>query len=298
MSSSTTNNLRFILLALILLLGLIAAVLLVPRLLSKPPPNDNALNLGQAAPSSEIDLVIRPPIDFDFMTKDQVLQLRSEAVYWYPDLIVGEYKPAESIFGQIVDGLPWWGVAGQFYYGQGDESIEGPAEESRFILNPFLLVAAEPHTFWDRSVVSETQIRKPGFTFYCEPTRLRWRPQAASAEVHYSAECAARLGYGYFDLISYNARDFNLNYIYVSYSDSVNINKSPQPTGAYAIPHYIHQGGSCGYPGGCNNMSPPTPPIDALEITGYPAQVVIWLWRDLPDSPDESPDMVYVIRIQ
>jgi hypothetical protein len=241
-------------------------------------------------------------MDFDFMTKDQVLQLRTEAVYWYPDLIAGEYKPAESIFGQIVDGLPWWGLAGQFYYGQGDESIEGPAEESRFILNPFLLIAAEPHTFWDRSVISETQILQSEFTFYCEPTRLRWMPQEAFAEVHYSASCAARLGYRYFDLISYNARDFNLNYIFVSYPESVNINKNPQPTEPYAIPHYIHQGGSCGYPGGCNggcnNMSPPTPPIDALEITGFPAQVVIWLWRESPLTTYETPDMVYVIHFQ
>jgi hypothetical protein len=293
-----SSNLRFVLLVLILLVGLVAAVLIVPRLTNTTQSNENSLNLGAMVPSTEVDIVIRPPIDFDLMTKAEVLQLRREAVYWYPDLITGEYKPSEAIFGQIVDGLPWWGIAGQFYYGQGEESIVGPSEESRFILNPYLLIAVEPHTFWDQSRVSEAQIQQPGFTFYCEPTRLRWEPYSAYAEVLYSSDCAARLGYRYFDLISYNARDFNLNYIYVSYPDSVNVDKNPKPTEAYAIPHYIHQGGSCGYPGGCNNMSPPSPPIDGLELTGFPAQIVIWLWREAPDTLERSPDMVYVIRFQ
>lgn len=293
-----SSNTRFILLVLILIAGVVAAMLIVPRLTRSTLPNENTLNLGTTASTTEIDIVIRPPIELDFMTKAEVLQLRREAVHWYPALFTGEYRPAESIFGQIVDGLPWWGIAGQFYYGQGEESILGTSEESRFILNPYLLIAAEPHTFWDRTRVSEAQIRQPGFTFYCEPTHLRWKPGAAQVEVFYSSDCTARLDYRYFDLISYNARDFNLNYIYVSYVDSTNIGKNPEPTEAYAIPHYIHQGGSCGYPGGCNNMSPPSPPIDGLELTGLPARIVIWLWREMPDTIEKSPDLVYVIRFQ
>lgn len=294
MSSST----RFILLVLILMAGVVAAILIVPRLTVSTQPNENALNVGATAPTTEVDIVVRPPMEFDFLTKAEILRHRREAVYWYPALLKGEYQPAESIFGQIVDGLPWWGIAGQFYYGQGDESILGTSEESRFILNPYLLIAAEPHTFWDRTRISEAQIRQPGFAFYCEPTRLRWLPQTSRVEVIYSSECAARIGYRYIDLISYNARDFNLNYIYVSYTDSINIGKNPQPTEAYAIPHYIHQGGSCGYSGGCNNMSPPSPPIDGLELTSLPARIVVWLWREMPDTLENPPDLVYVISFQ
>lgn len=293
-----TSNMRFILLVLILILGLVAVVALISRIPSQPRPNENSLNIGSTAPSPELDIFIRPPIEFDFMKKEEVLQLRREAVYWYPELIEGEYESADSIFGQIVDGLPWWGIAGQYYYGQGEKSINGPSEESRFILNPFMLIAVDPYVFWEQAGVLEDKALQPGFEFYCEPTRMRWQPQAAYAEVLYSSDCVARLGYRYFDLISYNARDFNLNYIYVSYPDSVNVDKNPKPTDAYAIPHYIHQGSSCGYTGGCNNMSPPSPPIDGLELTGLPAQVVIWLWRESPVSPADIPDMVYVIRFQ
>jgi len=87
----------------------------------------------------------------------------------------------------------------------------------------------------------------------------------------------------------------NLNYIYVSYADSQNITKGEKLSTAYAIPHFIHQGGSCGYPGGCNNMSPPTPEIDGVEITGYPAKIVAWLWEEEPNSIEETPDMIFVL---
>jgi hypothetical protein len=107
-----SSNTRFILLVLILIAGVVAAMLIVPRLTRSTLPNENTLNLGTTASTTEIDIVIRPPIELDFMTKAEVLQLRREAVHWYPALFTGEYRPAESIFGQIVDGLPWWGIAG------------------------------------------------------------------------------------------------------------------------------------------------------------------------------------------
>jgi hypothetical protein len=292
------SNLRFTLIVLILVGIIVAAVLILPGRPRNPITNTNSLNIGAGAPIAKLDILLRDPMELDFMTKEEVLQLRKDAVSWYPDLLAGEYQPADSIFGQIVDGLPWWGIEGQYYFGQGEKSIEGPSEESRFILNPFLLIAVEPNLFWDRMQISESQIRQHGFRLYCEPTRLRWKPQESYAEVMYSADCAARLGYRYFDLISYNARDFNLNYIYVSYPDSLHVDKNPRPAEPYAIPHYIHSGGSCGYPGDCNNMSPASPPIDALELTGLPAQIVIWLWNERPDSLDQPADMVFVIQFQ
>jgi hypothetical protein len=89
-----------------------------------------------------------------------------------------------------------------------------------------------------------------------------------------------------------------MNYLFVSYADSLNITKPDTPTAPFANPQFIHQGSSCGYPGGCNNMSPYTPEIDNLEIMGFPAQVIIRLWESKPASPEESPDMVFVIRFQ
>jgi hypothetical protein len=282
----------------IIALAVLGSALLVVWALRLPQPNRNTLAVGADAGLASLDIPLQPPVELDFKTKAEVLALRSEAVARYPGLIVGDYRPSDAVFGQLVDHLPWWGIAGQFYYGPGQQSIEGPAEESRFILNPYLLVAAEFYTWWDRQAVSEDRIRRPDFQLYCPPGSLRWQPQAAYAEVAYDARCVAQIGQGAFDLIAYNARDMNLNYMAVRYSDSRNVSKPDAPATPYAIPHFLHQGGSCGYPGGCNNMSPPTPEIDGLQISRLPAQTVVWLWRAQPASLEQPPDMTFVIHFR
>ena len=274
-------------LVIVALAGLAVSLLGLWYLL-QPAPNRNTLTIGSAAREAGIDIAIQPAIELDFMSKAEVLKLRVEAVQKYPGLIVGEYKPAEAVFGQIVDGRPWWGIVGHFHSGAGEDSIEGPSEESRFILNPYLLVVAD---FYGRA---DGQLSAP---LYCAPRRLHWEPAAALAESDYDSECVAQMD-GRFDLIVYNARDLNLNYIYVRYADSQNVTHWDPPTQAYAIPQFIHQGGSCGYPGGCNNMSPATPEIDSLTVTGLPAKVVAWLWRARPASVEQQPDMVFVLHFR
>lgn len=296
---STTGAKRGRFLIWSLILSFIVLVILLYTLYTRFEPNRNKLAYGEESGLiGTHNLQLNAPIELDFKSKSEIFLLRREAVEQYPDLILKNYSPSTDIFGQIVDGLPWWGINGQFYYGNGEQSIAGPAEESRFILNPYLLIAAEPWRMWDKNLVSEATTHRADFLYVCPPTWLEWRPSEAYAEVTYSAHCASALNYRYFDLISYNARDFNLNYIYVSYADSQNITKRVKPTEAYEIPHYIHRGGSCGYPGGCNNMSPPTPEIDGLEIIRYPFKVVIWLWEKKPDSVEETPDMVFVVQFK
>jgi hypothetical protein len=74
--------------------------------------------------------------------------------------------------------------------------------------------------------------------------------------------------------------------------------KQDAPQSPYANPQFLHQGGSCGYPGGCNNTSPPTPEIEGLQVTALPAKVVIWLWKQQPISLGQEPDMRFVIQFQ
>jgi hypothetical protein len=116
--------------------------------------------------------------------------------------------------------------------------------------------------------------------------------------VTYDAACIAQRNYACFNLIAYNARDMNFGNLYVSYENSLNISKTNQPTEPYTIPQYIHQGDSCGYPGGCNNMSPITPEIDALSVVRLPAKAEIWLWKNLPASLETQPDFTYVIHFR
>jgi hypothetical protein len=149
---------------------------------------------------------------------------------------------------------------------------------------------------WDEAAVAEMVARGPEFPRYCTPRSLRWYPSSARAEAAYDGACLRRNGVEYLSLIAYNARDLNLEYVFVSYRDSRNIAKPDPPTTAYRNPQYLHRGNSCGYPGGCNNISPQTPEIDGIRITGFPAEVVIWFWQDDPGSTEKPPDMVFVIR--
>jgi hypothetical protein len=261
-------------------------------------PNRNILAVGELAVVEEVNVAIQKPMELDGKRKSGVYVLRAVTANRYPELLARKYRPADQVFGMIENNLPWWGITGQFYYGPGERSIEGPSEESRFLTNPYMLVAADPVYTWNGRV-TENQVLQDGFQFLCDPPRrLLWYPQESQAYLTYSAQCASKLGYRQIDLIAYNARDLNLKYIYVSYADSLNVTKQEIPESAIEIPHYIHQGDSCGYPKGCNNLSPATPELDGLLITGFPAQIVIWLWEEKPNSVDQEPDMVYVIRFE
>jgi hypothetical protein len=147
------------------------------------------------------------------------------------------------VFGQIKSEKPWWGIQGQFYFGSGPDGIQGPAEESRFILNPFLLVAADFYGFewmYDRSRLTKKDLGRTDFPFTCYPQSLTWWPDEARAEVAYNVtrwitevnRWTPQPVYApslYFDLISYNARDMNLNYVYIAYDLSLNVAKENHP---------------------------------------------------------------------
>lgn len=304
--------------ALILLIAAVCLFITGIMMLRLPRPNRNMLAIGSTAASTELAIPIRPPAELDYLSKAEVLRMRTEAVQQYPDLLQGQYRPSDAVFGQIEDGRPWWGVKGNFYYGSGEKSIEGPAEESRFILNPYLLVAAEFHApiiwsnwelGWDKARISESDLNRADFPYTCRPHSLHWWPRESRAEVSYDVSgCFAAMSrWGVtslgiqnasFDLFAYNARDLNLGYIYVSYADSPNVTKAEAPANPIAIPHFIHRGGSCGYPGGCNNMSPFVPELDGLQLTALPAEAVMWLWRQAPASSHQPPDMVFVIHFR
>lgn len=284
------------------------------RLSWRPSSSADLLAVGTQVSLTELDITLKKPIELDGLSKAAVYELRSEAVLTYPDLLTGSYQPSEAVFGQIIDGLPWWGLKGYAYYGSGDRSIDGLSEEARFILNPYLLVAADfyglgnystPESNFNPALITDEVLSREDFPTYCPPNNLRWFPSRSRAEVHYNVTyCKDRVRpwvvdptldpYIYFDLISYNARDLGLGYVWVAYDESTNVSHWSPPTEVYEIQHYLHQGGSCGYPGGCNNMSPPSPAIDGIGIDAFPARMVVWLWRSRPFTI-ANPDFVFTI---
>ena len=282
----------------------------------RPAPNHNSLNLGKAD-SPALTIKLAPPMEFDGLTRDQIFDIRREAVAHYRGLLGHDYEPSDAVFGQIVDGLPWWGMDGLYYYGTGEPSIAGPAEESRFVLNPYLLVGLDVWGWsvfnssrlqWDTSRITPEMVAQDNFPPVCQAQEVHWDAAHRAADVTYAVTaCLAEVNRwtvnpvtlqdGYFDIIAYNARDFNLNWIYIWYP-TPDYPAVPMGDKPIKIPHFLHRGPSCQYPGNCNNMSPFVPQLDSYYLASVPATVTAYLWKDEPESRNSTPDMIFTIYLK
>lgn len=286
----------------------------------QPQPNSNALAIGSRAISVDepIKIDLRAPADLNYKTRTEVLNLRREAVNRYPGLLAAPYAPSDIVFKQIEDSRPWWGIPGEFYYGPGNQSILGASEESRFILNPYLLVAAEFYGLgiwsddggrWDKARITEQDLGRPDFPYYCPPEGLRWSPRASRGEVTYDVtrylvqlnQWTTRpytLDDVVFGITAYNARDLNLNYIQLAQADSTHVKLAMPFDTPIPEPEFLHRGGSCQYPGGCNNASPDVPQFDDISIEALPAQLTVYLWKEKPVSAGQLPDLTFTLHFK
>lgn len=273
----------------------------------------NELLVGNKARTNyPIPITISDSICLNFKGKDDIFKLRKAAIDSHASLHNGAYVPSEEVFGQVESEKPWWGLYGAHIYGQGQRSIEGPSKEGRFVLNPYLLVAADPSNvgLWNTKMVTKEMLADRNFPFYWKPQGLTWYPREAKAEVTYDVtgyqrELYARRSvlkfYGFvngFSLIAYNARDLGFNYLFLSPEKSKNVVNQYKKREPIEIQQMVHLGESCGYPGGCNNMSPYMPELDHMVLTGLPAHAHVLLWKQKPPSVSSPADMVFDINFK
>jgi hypothetical protein len=235
--------------------------------------------------------------DYDGWTREQIYALRRARVGLYPSLVAGDYQPTEAVFGLIEDGRPWWGTNGQFCLGRGETSIEGPSEESRFIGNPFLLLGVDEGKGFNTT--------NPGCRpVYPEVVSLQWNASAATATATYDytsflrgkAEVGLTKYLDCLDLESYNARDMGFAFARLDVPASVNIAPCPGSDAVILLRRFLHKGGSCRYPGGCNNGSPDSPGL-RFRVESVPARVVCRLWGAHPASAEDAPDFTFTIAL-
>src|SRR5690554_2691102 len=86
----------------------------------------NNLAVGQQAKvNNEFEVPISKLENFNYLTREQILGLRKFNVMKCPQLLSDAYEPSNTVFAQIVDNKPWWGMRGAFLFGSGERSIEG-----------------------------------------------------------------------------------------------------------------------------------------------------------------------------
>ncbi len=262
--------------------------------------------------NESIAVMLNRPDNLNFLSKTDILNKREKYLQLSPNLLQDAYRPDPSVFEHMENGKVWWGMQGAFIWGAGKRSIEGPAEESRFILNPLLLVGANPHTalMWKTNSITDNDLADPNFPLCWLPSSLTYFPGLSLAQVTYPVSefnqqikirqdklrfNPASLKINGFGLIAYNARDFGFQYMYLDISKSINVINANGCKEAIAIKQLIHCGNSCKYPGGCNNMSPAMPAIDHFILTNLPARACVYLWKNKPSSIADKADFTFYL---
>ena len=248
--------------------------------------------------SNNEDIPVNPVMNFNGMGGEQILNLRKININQAQSLMPANYEPSDKIFAQIQNDKAWWGLLGVSYYGPGKNSILGNSKESRFILNPYLLLGMDETGAHPVAVGSAL----PPEEIYPKAVRLAWDKGGKWAHVVYNVSDYYRTAMKYnfaegknFFISDYNARDFGFNYLTIDSKHSINISAATDQV--LPIIQYIHVGGSCGYPGGCNNSSPWQ---EALKIqwVELPARLYLKLWRSTVSDPSQKSDMDYIIDLK
>jgi hypothetical protein len=281
---------------------------------SRNQDGENKLAVGKAAKvNGEISVPTRWADEYNYHTRAEILDLRKRYVAEVPTLLAAPYVPLAPIFQAIEDRKPWWGLAGRSVWGRGQRSIEGLAEESRFMSNPYLLAGADPASanIWNKDKITADDLANPDFPYAWHIKSLHWRPQESMAEVIYLVsefndhmndfreKLLEQSIVPAFNIAAYNARDFGYNYIWLDEKSSqniVNVNH-PAPEAAQIV-QMIHCGGTCGYVGNCNNMSPHMKSIDCIKYTSLPARAKVLLWKEKPGSITQTPDFIFYITLE
>lgn len=251
-------------------------------------------------------------VNINYRAREQILTRRKELVELHKDLLKRPYNPSSAIFGQIVTGKPWSGIIGCTVYGDGEKAILGDSEETRFLFNPYLLVGASSWTneIWKADKLSSRELDSSDFPFCWQPSIIRFYPTTKVIQAAYEVSTYNKGLLKYkdylkdpiptttFNLVAYNARDFGYNYIYVDLDKSKNLINAQEVKSPTQIVQYIHCGGSCGYQGGCNNMSPMQNEIQELSIKELPARAYVKLWKSHPGSVSRNPDLVVALEFR
>lgn len=250
------------------------------------------------------ELWVNPPSEFNNLRKDEIYSHRK--AYVKDSLFASnDYEPNERVFGAIEDYKPWWGeqkCRPLNYTGDYHESIEGESKQSIQINNPNALVGlSSPYIPWDVEANSD----------FCNSEYARFIPKSLKysekdnliiAEYEVSKDFPdiyiniANKGYRYpIQLSGMNALDFGYKYVYAFNTKNIEMTYPNNITeNVEMFRDYIHVGSSCGYEGGCNNISP-MQNDKMISVQALPAEINLKLWKKQPRDKYSRADMYYRI---
>ncbi|MDR2337742.1 MAG: hypothetical protein LBE20_03720 [Deltaproteobacteria bacterium] len=266
-----------------------------------------------------VNIKLNPPTEFDFKTREEIFAVRLSTIEQYPQiigdkhkvtvfdkypltifntkLINEKYKISSSVFKHVIDNKPWWGLQGLNcleYKGVGVSGVAGLSEESRFINNPFLLIDLDTNAYYaNRETVAECDESYPQPTSLIYDTQERIFTAYYDVSTYYNKiiQLTQRRTPQKFLFGGRNAIDFGFQYGFLSQQENINFDEPKNiSTEVYQFQDFIHVGGSCRYPGGCNNGSPLQTFLN-FTFQNLPAFAEFKLWKKLPSSPSTPADV-------
>lgn len=240
------------------------------------------------------------PVELSGKTREEVYDIRRG--YIRSSIFDSKnYNPSDQVFGEIIDGKPWYAAD----ICEDDvtrlASVTGPSEESRFINNPTMLVALEYPFYWydveDKSfcVSPENQMI---------PTYIAYSKSKNEITVKYSSLPFETQKPFFYQFNGLNAVDLGYKYIYVDFLRSTFkpdfSDKSNNPSiNVQEFRNFIHLGYSCNRDGGCNNGSPRQPNLEFNTYKGEgKGEIYIKLWKNKPFTVMQKPDITERIIIE
>ncbi len=234
--------------------------------------------------------------EFSGLSADTILLKREVAVETSPlfELLGKVYTPNPKVF-QIEDKAPWISAYEISCHGMdGNYNIaKGPSRESLGILNPELLLHLEVlnYAFYDKGKECSPIDYLIPYTASYDPDK-----KLITARIDYSAFLQKNKSYYNAALMDANAHDLGYNYVFAETSEEENFlwketenvtNTVIQTRGYYHLGKNV-----CQEIGGCNNYSPPQPGY-GFYVKKLPAELHFKLWKNLPSSVDDKPDISY-----
>lgn len=280
--------------------------------------SSNRLLVGSAATIPDAyPLKLRLPTELDGKTSNDIIEIRKRAVAPHDKMIAEGYEPHSAAFTALSDQSVWLGTLGKFGYADPQMATEGPADATRWLLNPLLLVGAdvwpinpslermkiEPSTFGMRRVQRYLQ-GDSDLPFVCEPVGLIWEPTKSRGIVTYDVgsfltdrrksdkKQVVLTTMAEVDFNMFNARDLNFRYCYTSPKFAKNITIR----GVSEMPFEITDALDADDSGSLTAI--PTWPAGKFLLTGeYPASIEFLLWKEKP-SAGTTPDVRFTIRFE
>lgn len=250
-------------------------------------------------PSSPVDLKINPPTEINGFSREEIYNLRKYAVVGSVFAFSG-YDPSKSpVLEQIESGKPWIGLSSEGAYDNKKFITKGVSEETRFLNNPNILIGIAlttvRHCFGNEGNIAD----------YTLPQRLIYSKQGNKVTVIYNftnyynklLNCKeAGIENQIFRLTGVNARDLGYPFAYaynvknIIFTQQNNIGNE-----ITEFQDFIHVGGSCEVPGGCNNGSPRQYNLE-FRLQALPADIetymVIKLWKERPSTTAAPADTI------